>query len=82
MAKVTAMPTFYFNVRGEELDVPDFAGKELRDAASARAEAERLAAEIARIALLAGAPAPDAVVEVDDEDLRPVAALPVSGRGM
>ncbi|HEX2763274.1 MAG TPA: hypothetical protein VHM92_05440 [Allosphingosinicella sp.] len=71
------MPTFYFNVRGDELDVPDFAGKQLRDADAARVEAGRLGAEIARAALLAGAPTPDAVVEVDDEEMRPVAAFPV-----
>ena len=75
------MPTYYFNVRGEHFELPDLAGKTLSDDAAARAEAERLAAELVESALVAGALPPDATVEVDDEEMRPVLALPLNGDG-
>ena len=75
------MPTYYFNVRGEHFEQPDLTGKTLRDDAAARAEAERLAAELVETALVAGARPPDATVEVDDEQMRPVLALPLNGTG-
>ena len=75
------MPTYYFNVRGGDFELPDLAGKTLDDDAAARAEAERLAAELVETALVAGALPPDATVEVDDEEMRPVLALPLNGDG-
>ncbi len=72
------MPTYYFNLRGEDFEQPDFAGRSLPDAAAARAEAERLAAELVETALVSGTVPPDAVVEVDDEQMRPVLALPLN----
>jgi hypothetical protein len=72
------MPTYYFNLRGESFELPDLAGKSLPDDAAARAEAERLAAELIETAIVAGTVPPDAVVEVDDEDMRPVLALPLN----
>lgn len=75
------MPTFYFNVRGEDFDLPDLAGRECSDSAEARAEAERLATELVEAALVAGELPFDAVVEVDDEELRPVLALPLVPKG-
>jgi uncharacterized protein DUF6894 len=72
------MPTYYFNVRGEDFELTDLAGKILDDDAAARAEAERLAAELVESALVSGEIPPDATVEVDDEELRPVLALPLS----
>jgi hypothetical protein len=75
------MPQFYFNVRGEGFDLPDLAGRQCADEAAARAEAERIAAELVEAALAAGHPPPQATVEVDDEALRPVLALPLNGRG-
>jgi hypothetical protein len=71
------MPTYYFNVRGEGLDVPDLTGRVCADEAAARREAERLAAELAEVARAAGARAPAAAVEVDDEAQRPLLVLPV-----
>jgi hypothetical protein len=50
----------------------------LPDAAAARAEAERLAAELIETALVSGEMPPDAYVEVDDEEMRPVLSLPLS----
>ena len=72
------MPTYYFNLRGENFELPDLAGKSLSDDAAARAEAERLAAELVESALISGTLPPDAVVEVDDEQMRPVLALPLN----
>lgn len=72
------MPTYYFNLRGENFELPDLAGKRLDDDSQARAEAERLAAELVESALISGAVPPDAVVEVDDEQMRPVLALPLN----
>lgn len=72
------MPTYYFNLRGEAFDSPDLAGKCLSDDRAARAEAERLAAELIESALVSGARPPDAVIEVDDEQMRPVLALPLN----
>jgi hypothetical protein len=72
------MPTYYFTLRGEDFELPDLAGKTLSDDSAARAEAERLAAELVEAALISGSLPPDAVVEVDDEQLRPVLALPLN----
>ncbi|HYW14946.1 MAG TPA: hypothetical protein VE891_02175 [Allosphingosinicella sp.] len=72
------MPTYYFNLRGENFDLPDLAGKSLSDDAAAREEAERLAAELIELALVSGKLPPDAVVEVDDEQMRPLLALPLN----
>lgn len=72
------MPTYYFNLRGEDFEHPDLAGKSLADDAAARAEAERLAAELIESALISGNLPPHAVVEVDDEQMRPVLALPLN----
>jgi hypothetical protein len=75
------MPTYFFNVRGGGLDMPDFTGRLCADDAVARAEAERLAAELAESARAAGAPPPPVTVEVEDEALRPLLVLPVAGEG-
>jgi hypothetical protein len=71
------MPTYYFHLRGEGFEVPDLAGRECADDGAARAEAERLAAEILETALISGKPPMAATVEVDDEELRPILALPL-----
>jgi hypothetical protein len=72
------MPTYYFTLRGESFELPDLTGKPLPDDEAARAEAERLAAELIETALVAGTVPPDAVVEVDDAEMRPVLALPLN----
>lgn len=72
------MPTYYFNVRGAGLDVPDLTGRVCVDAAAARVEAERLAAELAETARVAGTQPPPATIEVDDEEQRPLLALPIA----
>ena len=55
----------------------DLAGKTLPNHSAARAEAEGLAAELVEAALISGARPPNAVVEVDDEQMRPILALPL-----
>ena len=72
------MPIYYFNVRGDGLDVPDTAGRICADSAAARREAELLAADLVCTALAAGERPLDAAIEVDDEEQRPVLALPLS----
>ncbi|HEX8448833.1 MAG TPA: hypothetical protein VF652_04515 [Allosphingosinicella sp.] len=75
------LPTYYFNLRGPDFELPDLAGKSLSDDSEARAEAERLAAELIESASISGNPPPDAVIEVDDEQMRPVLALPLNPVG-
>ena len=75
------MPLFYFNLRGERFEAPDLTGRDLPDSAAARREAERLAAEIVENAFVSGERPPDAVIEVDDAELRPVLALPLTLKG-
>jgi hypothetical protein len=72
------MPTYYFTLRGEGFELPDLAGKSLSNGWEARAEAERLAAELVESARAAGTLPPDAVLEVDDEQMRPLLALPLN----
>lgn len=72
------MPTYYFHLRGDGYEVPDLAGRAFDDDHAARAEAERLAAELVETALVAGEPPPAAIVEVDDEELRPLLAIPLA----
>jgi hypothetical protein len=72
------VPIYYFNVRGEGFEVPDIAGRLCADLAAAREEAERMAEDLVATALAAGALPLDAVIEVDDEEQRPVLALPLS----
>ena len=71
------MPIYYFNVRGDGFEVPDTAGRLCTDPAAARREAERMAADLIATALAAGERPLDAVIEVDDEEQRPILALPL-----
>jgi hypothetical protein len=71
------VPIYYFNVRGDGLDVPDMAGRHCADSATAWREAERMAMDLVDTALSSGALPPDSVIEVDDEEQRPVLALPL-----
>jgi hypothetical protein len=69
------VPIYYFNVRGAGFEVPDMAGRLCADPAAARREAERMAADLVDTA--SGALPLNAVIEVDDEEQRPVLALPL-----
>jgi hypothetical protein len=69
--------SIFFHVRGDGFEVPDTAGRLCADAAAARREAELMAADLVGTARDAGALPLDAVIEVDDEEQRPVLALPL-----
>jgi hypothetical protein len=75
------VPIYYFNVRGDGVEVPDTAGRLCADAADARREAELMAEDLVVTALAAGALPLDAAIEVDDEEQRPVLALPLREAG-
>lgn len=66
------MPMFYFNVEGEKLHWTDLVGKPCTDIDAARLEAKNIAGEMVTASLMAGRAPADAVIEVDDEHLRPV----------
>jgi hypothetical protein len=72
------MPAYFFHVRGDGFDLPDLTGRQCDGPEAARAEAERLAAELLETALVAGEVPPDATVEVDDESQRPLLTLPIN----
>jgi hypothetical protein len=67
-----SMPLFYFNVDGGTYHWTDVVGKRCRDMAAARTEARRIAAEMVSSCLLAGRSPDDAIIEVEDQNLRPV----------
>ena len=71
------MPVYYFHLRGDGHELADLSGQTLADEAAARAEAERLAAELVETARIAGRLPPDEIVEVLDSDLRPLIAIPL-----
>lgn len=71
------MPIYYFNVRGQGFEVADTAGRLCDGPAAMRREAELMAQDLVVTALAAGEPPLDAVIEVDDEEQRPVLALPL-----
>ena len=66
------MPLFYFNVDGGTYHWTDIVGKSCRDVTAARAEARKLAAEMVSSSLLAGRVPDDALIEVEDQNMRPV----------
>jgi hypothetical protein len=66
------MPLFYFNVDGETYHWTDVVGRSCRDVNAARDEARRLAAELVSSSLLAGQAPEDALIEVEDQNMRPV----------
>ena len=71
------MPVYYFHLRGDGHELADLTGRALADDAAARAEAERLVAELVETARIAGRAPPDEIVEVLDPDLRPLIAIPL-----
>jgi hypothetical protein len=81
MPRGRRMPTYYFHFRGDRFDLPDLIGRQCDGVEAARAEAELMAAEMLETALLSGRLPPDATIEVDDEEQRPVLALPINRRG-
>ena len=71
------MPQYFFNVHGEMSAIPDLVGRKLPDDEAARAEGKALANEVAKLELASAFPE-NSWVEILDNDLRPVAVLPVN----
>ena len=71
------MPIFYFNVNGDTFHWTDVVGKRCNDMLAVRREAHRIAGEMVSTSLIAGRVPDEAMIEVEDEDLRPVLALPI-----
>ncbi len=71
------MPLFYFNIDGGSYHWTDVVGRSCRDVGAAREEARRLAAEMVASSLLAGRVPDDAIIEVEDQNLRPVLEMPL-----
>jgi hypothetical protein len=74
-------PTYYFQLRGEDYEVPDLTGTACADDEAARAEAERLARELVETARITGGPPPSGAIEVIDGELRPIVILPLALTG-
>jgi hypothetical protein len=72
-----AVPQYFFNVHGETSAIPDLVGRKLPDDEAARAEGKALADEVAKLELANAFPE-NSWIEILDDDLRPVAVLPVS----
>ena len=71
------MPVYYFHLRGDGHELADLTGQTLADEGAARAEAERLVAELIETARIAGRVPSNAIVEVLDANLRPLIAIPL-----
>jgi len=72
------VPLFYFNVNGGTYHCTDLVGRNCRDIGAAHREAHRLAAEMITTSLIAGQVPEDAIIEVEDEDMRPVLEMRLS----
>jgi hypothetical protein len=66
------VPRFYFNVNGDEFHWTDLVGRRCDDLVAARREATAIAGEMITSSLMAGKLPEDAVIEVEDESMRPV----------
>ena len=66
------MPRFYFNVNGDDFHWTDVVGRHCADLAAARREAAAIAGEMITSSLMAGRLPEDAMIEVEDEGMRPV----------
>jgi hypothetical protein len=71
------VPRFYFNVNGADFHWTDLVGLRCADLSAARREATRIAGEMITSSLMAGELPRDAVIEVEDEAMRPVLEMPL-----
>jgi hypothetical protein len=71
------MSRYFFNFQSSNSSVADWVGRDLPDFAAARAEAAKLAADLATNHAVEGRPSPLKWVEVVDDCDRAVARLPV-----
>ena len=72
------MPRYFFNFSDKSKSVPDFVGTTLPDDQAAKAEAKRLAAQLASDQAVDGKLPAYEWVDVVDEADRPVVRLPVA----
>jgi len=72
------MPRYFFNFEGDGTAAPDLVGQELFNDEAAKAEAERLAADVRLQPSVEGARAAFDWVEVIDEFQRAVVRLPLA----
>jgi hypothetical protein len=72
------MPRYFFNFEGENSAAPDLVGQVLSNDEAAKAQAEKLAADIATTSVIAGDLPSFDWVEIIDEHERAVARLPVT----
>ena len=73
------VPKFYFDVNGADFHWTDLVGRCCADLA--RREATLIAGEMITSSLMAGKVPHDAVIEVEDEAMRPVLELPLRHAG-
>jgi hypothetical protein len=66
------VPRYYFNVQGADFNWTDLVGRRCADIVAARREATLIAGEMITSSLMAGKTPDDAVIEVEDEAMRPV----------
>ena len=69
---------FYFNVNGDSFHCTDLVGTNCRDVGAAHREAHRIAAEMITASLIDGRVPEDAIIKVEDEDMRPVLEMRLS----
>lgn len=72
------MPRYFFEFENASTSVPDLVGRDLPDGLAAKAEAARVAAELAANEAVEGRAPTYEWVEVVDECGRPVVRLPVA----
>ena len=74
------MPRFYFHVYGPGFDAPDLVGKDCATLECAHKAAHRLAGDLVTTSLVSGKVPAASVIDVEDENLRPVLSLPLDER--
>lgn len=72
------MPRYFFEFENASSSVPDLVGRDLPDGLAAKAEAARVAAELAANEAVEGRAPTYEWIEVVDECRRPVVRLPVA----
>jgi hypothetical protein len=72
------MPRYFFNFENAESSVPDLIGRELQHDIAAKAEAKKMAADLAMTDAIDGRSPTYEWIEVVDGHQRPIARLPVT----
>jgi hypothetical protein len=72
------MPRYFFNFENADSSVPDLVGRDLPNETAAKSEAGKVAADLAMNDAIEGRSPTYQWIEVVDDQLRPVARLPVA----